>query len=90
MHISSVCPSKYLVADFIEEAAAHLVEGFEAARLRRSYPVRLVSLAAKLCRRTYSMVGVKMHSVQVCCENSLLEQFDILENMFIAFMLSVR
>ncbi|XP_070768685.1 perilipin-2-like [Enoplosus armatus] len=44
---------------------AHLLESFEAATLGRSYPVRLVSLAAKLCRRTYHMVGSKMQSVQV-------------------------
>ncbi|XP_050926556.1 perilipin-2 isoform X1 [Lates calcarifer] len=44
---------------------AHLVEGFEAATLRRRYPVRLVSLTVKLCRRTYNMVEAKMHSVQV-------------------------
>ncbi|XP_038569272.1 perilipin-2-like isoform X1 [Micropterus salmoides] len=48
-----------------EEEAAHLLEGFEAATLRSSYSVRLVSLAAKLYRRTYHMVGSKMQSVQV-------------------------
>ncbi|XP_039662154.1 perilipin-2-like isoform X1 [Perca fluviatilis] len=48
-----------------EEEEAHLVEGFEAATLDRRYPVRLVLLAAKLCRRTYNMFGSKMQSVQV-------------------------
>ncbi|XP_042341432.1 perilipin-2-like [Plectropomus leopardus] len=43
-----------------KEEEAHLVEGFEAATLRRKYPVRLVSLATKLCRRTYHV----MQSVQ--------------------------
>lgn len=52
------------------------LEGFESATLRRRYPERLVSLAAKLCRRTYHV----MQSVQVCCEYSLKELFDILEN----------
>ncbi|XP_056228199.1 perilipin-2-like isoform X1 [Seriola aureovittata] len=48
-----------------EEAAAHLVKGFEADAPRRSYTVRLVSLSAKLCRRTYYKAGAKMHSVQI-------------------------
>ncbi|XP_068583553.1 perilipin-2-like isoform X2 [Cebidichthys violaceus] len=48
-----------------KEEEAHLVQGFEAATLGRGYPVRLVSLAAKLCRRMYHMVGSKMQSVQV-------------------------
>ncbi|XP_026215378.1 perilipin-2-like isoform X2 [Anabas testudineus] len=48
-----------------KEAAAHVV-GFEVATVR-SCPVRLVSLAAKLCRRSYHMVWAKMQSVQVCC-----------------------
>ncbi|XP_029294395.1 perilipin-2-like isoform X2 [Cottoperca gobio] len=43
---------------------AHLVEGFEAAILWRRYPLRLVSLATKMCRRTYHMVGSRMQSVQ--------------------------
>ncbi|XP_044045142.1 perilipin-2-like isoform X1 [Siniperca chuatsi] len=47
-----------------KEEEAHLLEGFEAATLS-SYPVRLVSLAAKFCRRTYRMVGSKMQSVQI-------------------------
>ncbi|KAM7394303.1 hypothetical protein PAMP_021116 [Pampus punctatissimus] len=50
-----------------EEEAAHLVEGFEAATLSRSYPVRLVTLTAKLCRRTYHKAGAKVQSVEVCC-----------------------
>nr|XP_020457839.1 perilipin-2 isoform X2 [Monopterus albus] len=41
----------------------HMVESFEAATVRR-YPVRLISLTAKLCRRTYHMVVAKMQSVQ--------------------------
>ncbi|XP_033480635.2 perilipin-2-like isoform X2 [Epinephelus lanceolatus] len=44
-----------------KEEEAHLVEGFEAATLRRRYPVRLVSFAIKLCRRTYN----RMQSVQM-------------------------
>ncbi|KAE8300206.1 hypothetical protein D5F01_LYC00342 [Larimichthys crocea] len=44
---------------------ARLLEGFEAATLKRSYPVRLGSLVAKVCRRTYNVVGPKMQSVQV-------------------------
>ncbi|XP_034746084.1 perilipin-2-like isoform X1 [Etheostoma cragini] len=48
-----------------KEEEAHLVEGFEAATLSRRYTVRLVSLAAKLCRRTYKMFGSKMQSVEV-------------------------
>ncbi|XP_058497438.1 perilipin-2-like isoform X2 [Solea solea] len=52
-----------------EEAAAagHLVQGFEGVALRRSYGVRLASLTAALCRRTYHVVGVKVLFVQVCC-----------------------
>nr|XP_019955898.1 PREDICTED: perilipin-2-like isoform X1 [Paralichthys olivaceus] len=46
-------------------AAAHSVRGFEAATLGRRFPVRLVSLTVKLCRRTCYVVGAKMHSVQV-------------------------
>ncbi|XP_031735394.1 perilipin-2-like isoform X1 [Anarrhichthys ocellatus] len=48
-----------------KDEEAHLVQGFEAATLGRRYPVRLVSLAAKLCRRMYHMAGSKMQSVQV-------------------------
>ncbi|KAK2817084.1 hypothetical protein Q5P01_025275 [Channa striata] len=48
--------------DKAEEAAP--VVGFEAATLQ-SYPVRLVSLAAKLCRRSCHVVWAKMHSVEV-------------------------
>ncbi|XP_062281972.1 perilipin-2-like [Scomber scombrus] len=43
----------------------HLVEDFEAAALRRRYHVRLVTLTAKLCRRTYHKAGAKMQSVEV-------------------------
>ncbi|XP_071361375.1 perilipin-2-like isoform X2 [Trachinotus anak] len=58
-----------------ETAAVQLVKGFEAATLRRNYPVRLVSLSAKLCRRTYHMAGAKMHSVQVCCHGDFVQVF---------------
>ncbi|XP_036955495.1 perilipin-2-like isoform X3 [Acanthopagrus latus] len=44
---------------------AHLLEGFDVATPRRSYPVQLVSLTAKLCRRTYHMVGSRIQSVQM-------------------------
>ncbi|KAF3687702.1 Perilipin-2 Adipophilin Adipose differentiation-related protein [Channa argus] len=45
------------------EEATHIVV-FEATTLR-SYPVRLVSLAAKLCRRSCHVVWAKIHSVEV-------------------------
>ncbi|XP_051241065.1 perilipin-2-like [Dicentrarchus labrax] len=48
-----------------EEEEAHLLEGFEAATLRRPYPARLASLTVRLCRRTFHMVGSKMQSIQV-------------------------
>uniref|UniRef100_UPI0037E999C6 perilipin-2-like isoform X3 n=1 Tax=Semicossyphus pulcher TaxID=241346 RepID=UPI0037E999C6 len=48
-----------------KEAEAHLLEGFEVAALRRSYHTRLISLAARLCRRTYHIVGSKIQSVQI-------------------------
>ncbi|KAG7485308.1 hypothetical protein JOB18_007228 [Solea senegalensis] len=48
-----------------EAAAAHLVQGFEGVTLRRSYGVRLASLTAALCRRTYHVVGAKVLFVQV-------------------------
>ncbi|CAK6958472.1 perilipin-2-like [Scomber scombrus] len=50
----------------------HLVEDFEAAALRRRYHVRLVTLTAKLCRRTYHKAGAKMQSVEVCCQYSFI------------------
>lgn len=75
-HLPFVCHSKCLLVDFIEEAV-RLLGGFEADTLRGSYPARLVSLAAKLCTRTYHMVGSKMQTVQVCCEYSLKELFSI-------------
>ena len=51
----------------------HLVEGFEATALRRRrYPVRLVTLTAKLCRRTFHKAGAKMQSVEVCCQYSFI------------------
>ncbi|XP_074486076.1 perilipin-2-like isoform X2 [Sebastes fasciatus] len=56
-----------------KEEETNLVEGFEAATLRRRYPVRLVSLAAELCRRTYHMVSTKMPSVQVCCHGEFIQ-----------------
>lgn len=49
-----------------------MVEGFEVATLRRSYRVRLVTLTAKLCRRTYHKAGAKMQSVEVCCQYSFI------------------
>ncbi|XP_037530842.1 perilipin-2 [Nematolebias whitei] len=48
-----------------KEKAAHLVEGSEAAARSRSYPVRMIQLTAKLCRRTCHTVGSKIQSVQV-------------------------
>uniref|UniRef100_UPI0037E8D3AE perilipin-2-like isoform X2 n=1 Tax=Semicossyphus pulcher TaxID=241346 RepID=UPI0037E8D3AE len=48
-----------------DKAEAHLLEGFEVAALRRSYHTRLISLAARLCRRTYHIVGSKIQSVQM-------------------------
>ncbi|XP_040892644.1 perilipin-2-like isoform X2 [Toxotes jaculatrix] len=59
-----------------KEPAAHLVEGFEAATLRRNYPARVVSLTAKLCQRTYHMVVAKMHSVQVCSHGDFVQIFN--------------
>lgn len=61
------------------EAAARPVNGFEAPALRRSFPVRLVSLSAKLCRRSYKRAGAKIHSFQVSCEYNLLKKFHFLE-----------
>ncbi|XP_073322366.1 perilipin-2-like isoform X2 [Pagrus major] len=58
-----------------KEVEAHLLEGFDVATPRRSYSVRLVSLTAKLCRRTYSMVGSRIQSVQVCCHGELIHFF---------------
>ncbi|KAM7419300.1 hypothetical protein PAMA_016421 [Pampus argenteus] len=62
-----------------EEEAAHLVEGFEAPTLRRSYPVRLVMLTAKLCRRTYHKAGAKMQSVEVM--ETLSRSFSVLQDL---------
>nr|XP_040042673.1 perilipin-5-like isoform X1 [Gasterosteus aculeatus aculeatus] len=53
-----------LAADQDAEEDDHLVE----AKFGRRCPVRLVSLAAKLCRTTYRVVGSKMQCAQVCCE----------------------
>lgn len=52
------------------EKEAHLVEGSEAAARSESYPVRMIQLTAKLCRRTYHTVGSKIQSVQVAEFNS--------------------
>ncbi|XP_070847108.1 perilipin-2-like [Chaetodon trifascialis] len=57
-----------------DEGEAHLLEGFEAPTLRRSYPARLVSLTSKLCRRTCHMIGSRMQSVQVDGRLSLQER----------------
>ncbi|XP_008315084.1 perilipin-2-like isoform X2 [Cynoglossus semilaevis] len=46
-------------------AVAHLVQGFEVSSLSGGFAVRLVSLTAELCRRTFHMVGAKVHCVQV-------------------------
>lgn len=61
----SVYPSKH---GFIEDdnTGAQVV-GFDVVAVR-SYPVRLVSLGAKLWRRSYHKVWARMQSVQVCCE----------------------
>ncbi|XP_034544442.1 perilipin-2-like isoform X2 [Notolabrus celidotus] len=48
-----------------DKAEAHLLEGFEVATLRRSYRARLLLLAARLCSRTYHLVGSKIQSVQL-------------------------
>ncbi|XP_071753124.2 perilipin-2-like [Centroberyx gerrardi] len=47
------------------EEEAKTVKSFEAATGGTSYPVRLVSLTAKLCRRTCHKVGATMHTVKV-------------------------
>ncbi|XP_070684381.1 perilipin-2-like [Pempheris klunzingeri] len=47
-----------------EEEEVHLLEGFEATAVTRGHPAQLVSLAAKLCKRTHHMVGSKMRPVQ--------------------------
>ncbi|XP_054897358.1 perilipin-2-like [Poeciliopsis prolifica] len=43
----------------------HLVEGFEASVRSGSYSGRLMKLAAKVCWRTYQMIGSKIHFVQI-------------------------
>lgn len=75
-------PQTISSSGYAEAAAPAHVVGFEAATVR-SYPVRLVSLAAKLCRRSYHVVWAKMQSVQVCCEYSLWELSDIYKNMLV-------
>lgn len=45
-----------------KEEEAHWMEGFEAATLGRSFPLRLVSLSAKMLRRTYLMVTENLSS----------------------------
>lgn len=77
--LAVICHSESLPADFTEEA--HLLEGFEAATLRRGYLVRLVSLVTRLCRRTHHVVGSRMQSAQVSCSCTLKELFDILGNV---------
>ncbi|XP_054866242.1 perilipin-2-like isoform X2 [Amphiprion ocellaris] len=47
------------------ETEAHLVEGFEAATPSGRYSARLVSLAARLCRRSCQVVGSRFQCVQV-------------------------
>ncbi|XP_034544443.1 perilipin-2-like isoform X3 [Notolabrus celidotus] len=58
-----------------KEAEAHLLEGFEVATLRRSYRARLLLLAARLCSRTYHLVGSKIQSVQVCFDGEFVQVF---------------
>ncbi|XP_043969871.1 perilipin-2-like [Gambusia affinis] len=47
------------------EEETHLVEGFEASVRLGSYPGRMMKLTAKVCWRTYQMVGSKIHFVQI-------------------------
>ncbi|XP_007551856.1 perilipin-2-like [Poecilia latipinna] len=47
------------------EEETHLVEGFEASVRSGSYSVRMMKLTAKVCWRTYHMVGSKIHFVQI-------------------------
>ncbi|XP_029914365.1 perilipin-2-like isoform X2 [Myripristis murdjan] len=68
-----------------EEEESKMVRGFEAAKMRTIYPVRLVSLTVKLYRRIYHNVGAKMHTVHVwsqhtfdlvmerCCSSGLVQ-----------------
>lgn len=65
-----------LLWSFAEAAVAHLVQGFEVRSLSGGFAVRLVSLTAELCRRTFHMVGAKVHCVQVCCEYCSLQELN--------------
>ncbi|XP_074555332.1 perilipin-2-like isoform X2 [Halichoeres trimaculatus] len=47
-----------------KEAEAHLLEGFEGGTIR-TYHARLLLLGARLCRRTYHLVGSKIQSDQL-------------------------
>ncbi|XP_023190188.1 perilipin-2-like isoform X3 [Xiphophorus maculatus] len=47
------------------EKEAHM-EGFEASVRSGSYSGRMMKITAKVCWRTYQMVGSKIHFVQVC------------------------
>ncbi|XP_032418110.1 perilipin-2-like isoform X2 [Xiphophorus hellerii] len=48
------------------EKETHLVEGFEASVRSGSYSGRMMKITAKVCWRTYQMVGSKIHFVQMC------------------------
>lgn len=52
------------------EEESKMVRGFEAAKMRTIYPVRLVSLTVKLYRRIYHNVGAKMHTVHVWSQHT--------------------
>ncbi|XP_041641480.1 perilipin-2-like isoform X2 [Cheilinus undulatus] len=58
-----------------KKAEAHLFEDFEVATPRRSYHVRLLLLAARLCRRTCYMVGSKIQTLKVCCHGEFVLVF---------------
>ncbi|XP_055365482.1 perilipin-2-like [Betta splendens] len=51
------------------------IAGSQVVATVGSYPVRVVSLAAKLCRRSYYMVWARMQSVQVCCYGDFVQAF---------------
>ncbi|XP_042283699.1 perilipin-2-like isoform X1 [Thunnus maccoyii] len=81
LNISEALMDRVLPPTEEEKEEEARLEGFEAATLRRSYPVRLVTFTAKLCRRTYHKAGAKMQSVEVCCQYSFTRDRVVMETL---------
>ncbi|CAN9510373.1 unnamed protein product [Ophioblennius macclurei] len=65
LNFSETLLDQVLPPDEDKEADRTSLEGFDVAKVEKGYPERVVTLAVKLCRRTYCVVEAKVQSSQI-------------------------